>query len=93
MYKGDIYKTRNLRNLSLMQMFPDPDDLKHAQDSIENRLRAFDRNLWVPTREGNEQDWRMAVAMTRHTAEVDCYHAGPHAGLGSRLLSEFGKGC
>lgn len=51
MYKGDIYKTRNLRNLSLMQMFPDPDDLKHAQDSIENRLRAFDRNLWVPTRE------------------------------------------
>ena len=50
-YKGDIYKTRNLRNLSLMQMFPDPDDLKHAQDSIENRLRAFDRNLWVPTRE------------------------------------------
>ena len=34
-----------------MQMFPDPDDLKHAQDSIENRLRAFDRNLWVPTRE------------------------------------------
>ncbi len=51
MYKGDIYKTRNLRNQSLMQMFPDPDDLKHAQDSIENRLRAFDRNLWVPTRE------------------------------------------
>lgn len=51
MYKGDIYKTRNLRNLSLMQQFPDPDDLKHAQDSIENRLRAFDRNLWVPTRE------------------------------------------
>ena len=51
MYKGDIYKTRNLRNLTLMQMYPDPDDLKHAQDSIEARLRAFDRNLWVPTRE------------------------------------------
>ncbi len=51
MYKGDIYKTRNLRNQSLMQMYPDPDDLKHAQDSIENRLRAFDSNLWVPTRE------------------------------------------
>lgn len=51
MYKGDIYKTRNLRNLSLMQQFPDPDDLKHAQDSIEARLTSFDRNLWVPTRE------------------------------------------
>lgn len=51
MYKGDIYKTKNLRNLSLMQMFPDPDDLKRAQDSIDNRLRNFDKNLWVPTRE------------------------------------------
>lgn len=51
MYQGDIYKTKNLRNLSLMQQYPDPDDLKHAQDSIEQRLRAFDKNLWVPTRE------------------------------------------
>lgn len=51
MYQGDIYKTKNLRNLSLVQQYPDPDDLKHAQDSIEQRLRAFDKNLWVPTRE------------------------------------------
>lgn len=51
MYKGDIYKTKNLRNLSMMQMFPDPDDLKRAQDSIENRLRSFDKHLWVPSRE------------------------------------------
>jgi len=50
-YKGDIYKTQNLRNLSLVQMHPDPDDLKHAQDSIEARLRSFDKDLWVPTRE------------------------------------------
>jgi gliding motility associated protien GldN len=51
LYKGDIYKTKNLKNLSLVQMFPDPDDLKHAQDSIENRLKSFDKNLWVPSRE------------------------------------------
>lgn len=51
MYQGDIYKTKNLRNLALAQQFPDPDDLKHAQDSIEQRLRAFDKNLWVPSRE------------------------------------------
>lgn len=51
MYKGDIYKTKNLRNLSMVQMYPDPDDLKRAQDSIDNRLRNFDNNLWVPTRE------------------------------------------
>lgn len=51
LYKGDIYKTRNLRNQSLMQMFPDPEDLKHAQDSIENRLESYDKHLWVPSRE------------------------------------------
>ena len=28
--------------------------------------------------------WRMAEAMTRHTGEVDVYHIGPNAGLGSR---------
>ena len=50
-YKGDIYKTKNLRNLSLMQMYPDPDDSKRAQDSIEARLHSFDKHLWVPTRE------------------------------------------
>ncbi|MCM1489238.1 MAG: gliding motility protein GldN [Muribaculum sp.] len=51
MYKGEIYKTKNLRNLSMAQMFPDEDDMKRAQDSIDNRLREFGKNLWVPTRE------------------------------------------
>lgn len=51
MYEGDIVKTKNLRNLSMQQMFPDPDDLRAAQDSIDNRLRNFGGNLWVPTRE------------------------------------------
>ena len=60
MYDGEIYKTRNLRSLSLMQMFPDPDELKHAQDSIENRLASFEENLWVPTRE--EMEERAAAA-------------------------------
>lgn len=51
MYDGEIYKTRNLRNLSMAQMFPDEDDMKRAQDSIDTRLREFGKNLWVPTRE------------------------------------------
>lgn len=51
MYDGEIYKTRNLRNLSMAQMFPDEDDRKHAQDSIDNRLRNYGKNLWVPDRE------------------------------------------
>lgn len=51
MYKGDIYKTRNLHNKSMAQLYPDPDDRKRAQDSIQNRLESFDSKLWVPTRE------------------------------------------
>ncbi len=51
MYTGDIYKVKNLRNQSLMQLYPDPVALKHAQDSIEERLHRFDKNLWAPTRE------------------------------------------
>ncbi|MCH5236879.1 MAG: gliding motility protein GldN [Muribaculaceae bacterium] len=51
MYDGEIYKTRNLRNLSMAQMYPDEDDMKRAQDSIDNHLRNFGKNLWVPTRE------------------------------------------
>lgn len=52
MYKGDIYKTRNLRNRTLAQIHEgDPDDLKAAQDSIQNRLDHYADNLWVPSRE------------------------------------------
>ncbi|MBR6248445.1 MAG: gliding motility protein GldN, partial [Muribaculaceae bacterium] len=51
MYTGEIYKTKNLRNLALRQMFPEDDEYKHAQDSIENRLMAFNKDLWVPDRE------------------------------------------
>ncbi len=48
MYSGEIYKTKNLRNLSLRQMFPEDEAYKHAQDSIEQRLRSFNQDLWVP---------------------------------------------
>lgn len=51
MYEGDIYKTRNLKNKSMMQLYPDPEDMKRAQDSIQNRLDTFEDKLWVPSRE------------------------------------------
>lgn len=51
MYDGEIYKTQNLRNLSMMQMYPDEDDLKAALDSIDRRLRSFGKDLWVPDRD------------------------------------------
>ena len=48
MYTGDIYKTKNLRNQSLQQLYPEEEAYKHAQDSIEQRLRSFNKDLWVP---------------------------------------------
>lgn len=51
LYEGEIYKTRNLRNLSMAQMYPDEDDRRRAQDSIDNRLHTYGKNLWVPSRE------------------------------------------
>lgn len=51
LYDGEIYKTRNLKNKSLMQLYPDPDDLAHARDSIQQRLDNYEKKLWVPSLE------------------------------------------
>lgn len=51
MYEGDIYKTRNLRNQSLMQQYPTDSLLSHARDSIEKSLQSFEDQLWVLTPE------------------------------------------
>lgn len=49
LYDGEIYKTRNVRNMSMAQIYPEADDRKRAQDSIENRLTGFEKGLWVPS--------------------------------------------
>ncbi len=48
LYDGEIYKTRNLRNKSMMQLYPDPEERKHAQDSIQRQLDNFGKGMWVP---------------------------------------------
>ncbi|MCM1312685.1 MAG: DUF6250 domain-containing protein [Bacteroides sp.] len=50
--------------------------------------------LWYNfLRTGRADVWTMAEAMTRHTSEVDVYHIGPNAGLGSRHnVSHWGCG-
>ena len=45
-YKGDIYKTTNLRNLTLAQYCPTDSALTKEQERIEEQLEAFERNLW-----------------------------------------------
>lgn len=51
MYDGEIYKTRNLKNKSMLQLYPDDNARKKAQDSIQASLDKFEEKLWVPSRE------------------------------------------
>jgi len=51
--------------------------------------------LWYAfLRSGREDIYRLAEAMTRHCSEVDVYHFGEYAGLGSRHnVLHWGCGC
>jgi hypothetical protein len=82
-------------------------DVMHAYDPVRHVWRydiggyAWDNSelgtdlwLWYSfLRSGRADLFRMAEAMTRHTGEVDCYHQGRFAGLGSRHnVSHWGDG-
>ena len=60
----------------------------------DNTELASNMWLWYNfLRTGRADIWCMAEAMTRHTSEVDVYHIGPNAGLGSRHnVSHWGCG-
>jgi hypothetical protein len=78
--------------------FWDFGDVMHSYDDTRHRWRydlggmawanselGPDMWLWYSfLRSGRAELFRMAEAMTRHTGEVDCYHLGRFAGLGSR---------
>ncbi|WP_125773196.1 Tat pathway signal sequence domain protein [Antribacter gilvus] len=78
--------------------FWDYGDVMHAYDADRHQWRydvggyAWDNSelspdlwLWYAyLRSGRADLFRLAEAMTRHTGEVDVYHQGPWAGLGSR---------
>lgn len=82
-------------------------DMMHAYDAERHSWRydvggyAWDNTelatpewLWYSfLRTGRKDVWRMAEAMTRHNSEVDTYHIGELAGLGSRHnVSHWGCG-
>ena len=82
-------------------------DVMHAYDPERDEWRydvggyAWDNTelaspVWLWTmflRSGRTDIWRMAEAMTRHNSEVDTYHIGPFAPLGSRHnVSHWGCG-
>ncbi|AVR45613.1 hypothetical protein C7S20_10245 [Christiangramia fulva] len=78
--------------------FWDYGDVMHGYDADRHEWKydmggyAWDNtelmpNMWLwyqYLRTGKEDVFRMAEALTRHTGEVDVYHAGPFKGFGSR---------
>ena len=78
--------------------FWDYGDVMHTYDADRHTWRydvggyAWDNSelspdlwLWLDfVRSGSADAFRLAEAMTRHTGEVDVYHAGRFAGLGTR---------
>ncbi|MDQ0231365.1 hypothetical protein J2S19_002648 [Metabacillus malikii] len=83
-------------------------DVMHTYDSVRHQWMydiggfAWQNTELVPNiwlwnaflRSGREDIFIMAEAMTRHTSEVDCYHFGEYAGLGSRHnVIHWGCGC
>ncbi|WP_202077715.1 hypothetical protein [Caldalkalibacillus salinus] len=83
-------------------------DVMHTYDRVRHQWRydlggfAWQNTELVPNmwlwyaflRSGRAALFDFAEAMTRHTSEVDCYHLGDYAGLGSRHnVSHWGCGC
>ena len=46
LYKGDIYKTVNAKNLAISQYCKDSIAIKKEQERIEQQLKDFETNLW-----------------------------------------------
>lgn len=47
LYEGEIYKTTNMENKILMEKYKTEEELKQAQEEIENQLTDFEKGLWV----------------------------------------------
>lgn len=88
--------------------FWDYGDVMHSYDPVRHTWKydiggcAWQNTELVPNfwlwymflRSGREHIFRLAEAMTRHTSEVDVYHIGEYAGLGSRHnVLHWGCGC
>jgi hypothetical protein len=88
--------------------FWDFGDVMHSYDPVRHTWRydiggcawqntELAPNMWLWfmfLRTGREDIFRMAEAMTRHNSEVDIYHIGEYAGLGSRHnVIHWGCGC
>lgn len=68
LYDGEIYKTRNLRNLTLNQIYGSDEAVERARDSIQNVLDTYGDKIWVP---GLDELRARADAREAQTIETD----------------------
>lgn len=97
MFEGEIYKTMNLRNMSLMQLYPEPAAQDSARAAIEKQLESFEKGLWVDS-PGDETspaaDTKVAskdAAPEAAPAEVKEKETGERTGTKSSVRSSRGS--
>lgn len=47
LFNGEIYKVGNMSNKVLAEQYQNPEELKAAQEKIEEELKQFEKKLWV----------------------------------------------
>ncbi|MBP3353591.1 MAG: gliding motility protein GldN [Bacteroidales bacterium] len=71
MFDAEIYKTMNLRNMSLMQLYPEQAAQDSARREIEKQLQSFENGLWVKDiEEINKEQEAKAIEEEAKTEEV-----------------------
>lgn len=65
-FDGEIYKTTNMKNLSLAQIYPTDSLVKKEQKKIEAQLQQFKNNLWAVNDSVSESE---KIRGTREKAE------------------------
>lgn len=69
MFDAEIYKTMNLRNMSLMQLYPEQAAQDSARAEIEKQLQSFENGLWVKDIEEINKEKEAKVAEKAKVAE------------------------
>lgn len=77
LYDGEIYKTRNLRNLTMNQIYGSDEAVAQAQDSIQRVLDNFGDKLWVPSLAELQAAAEAKAAVTDQPADSAAVAAAP----------------
>ena len=71
MFDGEIYKTQNLQNMSLVQLYPTPEAQDSARNAIEQELRQFDKSLWVGNPESQPKQTKQQARAAKSETEAE----------------------